>query len=82
MPPTGYLAQNPGMCLDWESNQRPFGSQVHAQSTEPHQPDLVYFFLEREKERKRNIDVSEKYRLVASHMHSNQGPNPQAMHMP
>ena len=25
--PTGYLACNPGMCPDWESNQRPFGSQ-------------------------------------------------------
>ena len=27
MAPTGDLAHNPGMCLDWESNQRPFGSQ-------------------------------------------------------
>ena len=26
-PPTGDLACNPGMCPDWESNQRPFGSQ-------------------------------------------------------
>ena len=26
-PPTGDLAHNPGMCPDWESNQRPFGSQ-------------------------------------------------------
>ena len=25
-PLTGDLAQNPGMCPDWESNQRPFGS--------------------------------------------------------
>ena len=25
---------------DWESNQRPFGSQASAQSTEPHQPRL------------------------------------------
>ena len=25
--PTGALARNPGMYLDWESNQRPFGSQ-------------------------------------------------------
>ena len=37
-PPTGDLAHNPGMCPDWELNQRPFGSQPHAQSTEPHQP--------------------------------------------
>ena len=38
MPLTGDLASNPGMCPDWESNQWPFGSQVGAQSTEPHQP--------------------------------------------
>ena len=25
--PAGYLACNPGMCPDWESNLRPFGSQ-------------------------------------------------------
>ena len=36
--PTGDLACNPGMCPDWESNQRPFGSQASTQSTEPHQP--------------------------------------------
>ena len=31
-PPTGDLACNPGMCPNWESNQRPFGSQpvLHA----------------------------------------------------
>ena len=39
-PPTGDLAGNPGMCPDWESNLRPFGSQAGAQSTEPHQPGL------------------------------------------
>ena len=27
-PRTGDLACNPGMCPDWESNQRPFGSQA------------------------------------------------------
>ena len=37
-PRTGDLAHNPGVCPDWESNQRPFGSQARAQSTEPHQP--------------------------------------------
>ena len=26
-PTTGSLARNPGMCPDWESNWRPFGSQ-------------------------------------------------------
>ena len=36
--PAGDLARNPGMCPDWESNERPFGSQASAQSTEPHQP--------------------------------------------
>ena len=34
----GGLAHNPGMYPDWELNQRPFGSQASAQSTEPHQP--------------------------------------------
>ena len=34
------LACNPGMCPDWESNQRPFGLKASAQSTEPHQPGL------------------------------------------
>ena len=37
-PPTGALACNPGMCPDWELNQRPFGSQASTQSTKPHQP--------------------------------------------
>ena len=41
MAPTGDLAHNPGMCPDWESNQRPFGSQTSAQSTEPHQPGPI-----------------------------------------
>ena len=39
-PPTGDLAHNPGMCPDWESNPRSFGSQAGTQSTEPHQPEL------------------------------------------
>ena len=38
-PPTGDLANNPGMCPDWELNQQPFGSQASTQSTEPHQPE-------------------------------------------
>ena len=38
------LACNPGMCPDQESNQRPFGSQACAQSTEPHQPGLFLVF--------------------------------------
>ena len=31
-PPTGDLPCNPGMCPDWESNQRPFGSQASQRS--------------------------------------------------
>ena len=46
VPPTGDLAHIPGMCPDWESNQRPFGSQAHAQSTEPHQPELTFLFFD------------------------------------
>ena len=38
MPPTRDLACNPGMCPDWESHWRPFGSQASPQSTEPYQP--------------------------------------------
>ena len=38
VPPSGDLAHNPGMCPDWESNQRPFDSQADAQFTEPQQP--------------------------------------------
>ena len=38
MPPTGGLACNPCMCIDWESNWWPFSSQAGTQSTKPHQP--------------------------------------------
>ena len=45
-PPTGDLACNPGMCPDWESNWRPFGSQACAQSIELHHPGLFsYSFI-------------------------------------
>ena len=43
-PLTGDLACNPGMCPDWESNQRPFGSQAGTQSIKPHQPGSNTFF--------------------------------------
>ena len=43
-PCAGYMACNLGMCPDWESNQRYFGSQAHAQSTELHQPGLYISF--------------------------------------
>ena len=44
VPSTGDMARNPGMCPDWESNQRPFALQCGAQSTEPHQPGLHSIF--------------------------------------
>ena len=44
-PPTGDLACNPGMCPDWESNQRPFGSQAGTQSTGPHQLGCLPFLF-------------------------------------
>ena len=34
----------PGLQLDWELNQQPFGSQAGAQSTEPHQPGQSFSF--------------------------------------
>ena len=43
-PPAWGLARNPGMCPDWESNQQPFGSQAGAQSSEPHEPGLLWKF--------------------------------------
>ena len=42
---TEDLVHNPGMCPDWESNQRPFDSQAGTQSTEPHQPGLFLYFF-------------------------------------
>ena len=44
-PLTGDPACNTNMCLDWELNQQPFGSQAGTQSTEPHQPGLEPLFL-------------------------------------
>ena len=44
VPSTGHLACNPGIHPDWESNQQPFGSQAHTQSTELHQPGLIFSF--------------------------------------
>ena len=50
----GYLSCDPylgtwpttkGICLDWESNLPPFGSQAGTQSTEPHQPGHESIFL-------------------------------------
>ena len=39
-PPTGNGTCNPGMCPDWESNQRPLALQDDAQPTEPCQSGL------------------------------------------
>ena len=63
MPLIQDLAHNPGMCPDWELNQWPFSLQAGTQSTEPHQPELNFFFFNfvyrgkgRKKERERNIN--------------------------
>ena len=45
VPPAGDLALNPGVCLDWESNWQPFGSQARHESTELHQPGLRLYLL-------------------------------------
>ena len=56
---TGDLAHNPGMCPDWESNRRPFGSfAACTQSTELGQPRQYLYnfeFQKREKAGQRNI---------------------------
>ena len=45
VPPTEDLARNPGMCPDWELNQRPFSVQAHTQSTELHQPGTFMILI-------------------------------------
>ena len=58
-PPTRGPACNPGMCPDWESNQRTFGLQASSHSTEPHQPGRkyikIYNFSKSEHFKKENI---------------------------
>ena len=77
MAPTWDLACNPGMRPDWESNQRPFGSQHILNPLSYTSQDLFMFFKyfihlflgrgeRREKEKERNIDVREKHQSVAS----------------
>ena len=46
--PLADLARNPGMCPDWESNQRPFGFQADTQSTDPQQPGLIVVVIQRQ----------------------------------
>ena len=44
-PPTGDLAHNPGMCPNWDSNQRSFGLQAGAQPlSHTSQGEIVVFF--------------------------------------
>ena len=43
-PPTGDLAHNPGMCPDWELNQRPFGSQARSQPTRYSSQGWLFLF--------------------------------------
>ena len=56
-PPTGDLACNPGMCLDWEWNRQLFALQSDTQSTELHQPGLRHIIIKRPK-------VKDKERLL------------------
>ena len=44
MPPTGDRAGNSGLCPDCELNRQPFGWQASTQSTEAHQPGLIFFY--------------------------------------
>ena len=44
MPIPGHLACNTSMCLDWELNWRPFGSQPGTQSTELQHPGFYFSF--------------------------------------
>ena len=37
-----WTATQACMCPDWELKRWPFGSQVRTQSTEPHQPGLIF----------------------------------------
>ena len=39
--PAPYWGPDPQPGIDWELNQRQFGSQASAQCTEPHQPELI-----------------------------------------
>ena len=45
-PPAGNLACNPAMCPDWESDWPLFCPQAGTQSTEPHQPRVIFFSRE------------------------------------
>ena len=47
MSPTWDPTCNSGMCPDWDSNQRPLGSQSGIQSTESHQPGCSDVFVSR-----------------------------------
>ena len=43
--PTGDLARNPGMCPDWESNQRPYGLQALSPLSHTSQGYSIYFLF-------------------------------------
>ena len=42
-PLLGTWPAHPGRCPDWELNWRPFGSQACSESTELHDPGLIFF---------------------------------------
>ena len=43
-PLLGIWSTTQALCPDWDLNQRPCGSQVGTQSTEPHQPGQILYF--------------------------------------
>ena len=51
-PLLGGLAQNPGLCPNWELNLQPFSLQASAQSIEPYQPGIPYLLI-------RNININQ-----------------------
>ena len=66
-PSIGDMAQNPGMCPDWESNQQPSGSQAGTQSIEPHQQrPLMSLFNGKLKENDMTYKCSFIFPLVRS----------------
>ena len=61
--PPGDRTCNPGMCPDWESNQRPFTLQDGAQPREPHWSGLYLLFEKTNK----HILLYEKYLKLFLH---------------
>ena len=70
MPSTGDLAHSPSMCPGWESRQPPFHSQAGTQSTEPHQPgQLIFYLLILREEEKRDRQTDRHWFVVPLRIH-------------